>query len=230
LRDYGAIPYADWISYALVDDVTDAYQPIVTQTEQDVDEIDEEILYMHRAAVVDSTKQNAQQNGKPAAPAPRRRRRHPRKGWRAWRIWRWLQGIFDMFYAIFSFIFFCLYFVLFKAWKNILDDLFFASPDNCAHDSDCEDSDDEGKKSSSTDDGNSASAGAEVLRRVGETRKDVMTLYRLLGAKADVVKSFAKRCNEVSRVGAPRADIGMYLSDIHDHVVTMSGNLTHYER
>ncbi|KAF1817881.1 cora-domain-containing protein [Dissoconium aciculare CBS 342.82] len=148
LRDYGAIPYADWISYALVDDVTDAYQPIVTQTEQDVDEIDEEILYMHRAAVVDSTKQNAQQNGKPAAPAPRRRRRHPRK---------------------------------------------------------------------------------EVLRRVGETRKDVMTLYRLLGAKADVVKSFAKRCNEVSRVGAPRADIGMYLSDIHDHVVTMSGNLTHYE-
>jgi magnesium transporter len=135
-----------------------------------------------------------------------------------------------MFYAILSFIFFCLYFVLFKAWKNILDDLFFASPDNCAHDSDCEDSDDEGKKSSSTDDGNSASAGAEVLRRVGETRKDVMTLYRLLGAKADVVKSFAKRCNEVSRVGAPRADIGMYLSDIHDHVVTMSGNLTHYER
>jgi magnesium transporter len=57
-----------------------------------------------------------------------------------------------------------------------------------------------------------------------------MTLYRLLGAKADVVKSFAKRCNEVSRAGVPRADIGMYLSDIHDHVVTMSGNLTHYER
>jgi magnesium transporter len=233
LRDYGAIPYADWIAYALVDDVTDAYQPIVTQTEHDVDEIDSHILNMHRAAVVDQTKSADAdtQHNKPTQLPHRHRRRRPRKGWRAWRIWGWLRGIIDMFYALFSFVFFILYFILYKAWKNILDDLFFASPDNCNnYDSDCDDSDDEGKKSLSTDDGNSGSTGAEVLRRVGETRKDVMTLYRLLGAKADVVKSFAKRCNEVSRAGVPRADIGMYLSDIHDHVVTMSGNLTHYER
>ena len=67
-----------------------------------------------------------------------------------------------------------------------------------------------------------------MLRRVGEGRKKVMLLYRLLGNKADVIKGFAKRCNEKWEI-APRSDIGLYLGDIQDHILTMTSNLSHYE-
>jgi len=56
-----------------------------------------------------------------------------------------------------------------------------------------------------------------------------MGLYRLLGNKADVIKGFAKRCNEQWEV-APRSEIGLYLGDIQDHIVTMVANLNHYEK
>jgi len=39
----------------------------------------------------------------------------------------------------------------------------------------------------------------------------------------------AKRCNENWRV-APTSDIGLYLSDIQDHLITMTQNLNHYEK
>ncbi|KAF2128579.1 magnesium transporter ALR1 [Dothidotthia symphoricarpi CBS 119687] len=69
----------------------------------------------------------------------------------------------------------------------------------------------------------------EILRAVGDCRKRVMQLLRLLGGKADVIKGFAKRCNEAYSV-APRGDVGLYLSDIQDHVVTMMSNLAHFEK
>jgi len=68
-----------------------------------------------------------------------------------------------------------------------------------------------------------------VLRQVGECRKTVNSLLRLLGGKADVIKGFAKRCNEQYSI-TPRSDVGMYLSDIQDHVVTMMSNLGHFEK
>jgi magnesium transporter len=68
-----------------------------------------------------------------------------------------------------------------------------------------------------------------ILRSIGECRKRVMQLLRLLGGKADVIKGFAKRCNESYSV-APRGDVGLYLSDIQDHVVTMMSNLAHFEK
>ncbi len=52
---------------------------------------------------------------------------------------------------------------------------------------------------------------------------------RLLGGKADVIKGFAKRCNESYSV-TPRGEIGLYLGDIQDHVVTMMSNLGHFEK
>jgi magnesium transporter len=67
------------------------------------------------------------------------------------------------------------------------------------------------------------------LRRIGEVRKTVMGLMKLLGGKADVLKGFAKRCNENYRV-TPRMDIGLYLGDIQDHAVTMMSNLGHFEK
>ncbi len=67
------------------------------------------------------------------------------------------------------------------------------------------------------------------LRRIGNTRKNVMGLMRLLGGKADVLRGFTKRCNENYKV-TPRMDIGLYLGDIQDHVVTMMNNLGHCEK
>lgn len=56
-----------------------------------------------------------------------------------------------------------------------------------------------------------------------------MALLRLLGGKADVLRGFTKRCNENYQV-TPHMDIGMYLGDIQDHVVTMANNLGHCEK
>jgi magnesium transporter len=67
------------------------------------------------------------------------------------------------------------------------------------------------------------------LRTIGRIRKNVMALMRLLGGKADVLKGFTKRCNENYKV-TPRMDIGLYLGDIQDHVVTMMNNLGHFEK
>ena len=70
---------------------------------------------------------------------------------------------------------------------------------------------------------------APLLRQIGLCRKKVMSLMRLLGGKADVIKGFAKRCNEQYSV-TPRGEIGLYLGDIQDHVVTMMSNLGHFEK
>ena len=67
------------------------------------------------------------------------------------------------------------------------------------------------------------------LPRIGGLRKKVMTLMRLLGSKADVIRGFSKRCNEQYSV-TPRGDIGLYLGDIQDHVVTMMSNLAHFAK
>ena len=69
----------------------------------------------------------------------------------------------------------------------------------------------------------------QFLRRIGAVRKNTLGLMRVLGGKADVLKGFTKRCNENYK-GTPRMDIGMYLGDIQDHVVTMMTNLTHFEK
>ena len=113
---------------------------------------------------------------------------------------------------------------------------------------------------------------SNMLQRIGESRRKVMTLMRLLSGKADVIKMFAKRCqddanfeykgargrfneNDVSystlssgsRVytnmqagdiqkqhnfgnARPRAEIALYLGDIQDHIITMFQNLTAYEK
>jgi len=159
LNDYMS-PTADWISYAIIDDVTDAYAPMVQHIEDEVDEIDDEILYMHQHSGDDDSSKDANKKSNDKTVAT-------------------TQG--DM-----------------GAVKS------------------------EGEKTA-------GDSGGDMLRRVGECRKKVMGLYRLLGNKADVIKGFAKRCNEHWEV-APRSEIGLYLGDIQDHIVTMTGNLSHYEK
>jgi magnesium transporter len=141
LRDY-LILSSDWISYAIIDDITDVFQPLIQNIEDEVDEIDEAILQLHTSSD-----------------------------------------------------------------KRLQDE-----------------------KSTNMDDATTiADSSGDMLRRVGDCRKRVMSLYRLLGNKADVIKGFAKRCNERWEV-APRSEIGLYLGDIQDHIVTMTSNLSHYEK
>ncbi|GAW00791.1 manganese resistance protein mnr2 [Lentinula edodes] len=121
LKDYISVT-SDWISYALIDDITDAFGPLIQSIEYEVDSIDELVLILK-----DSTEQS------------------------------------------------------------------------------------------------------DMLRRIGTCRKKVMGLLRLMGNKADVVKGLAKRCNENWQV-APTSDIGLYLSDIQDHLITMTQSLNHYEK
>ncbi|KAF2205063.1 cora-domain-containing protein [Delitschia confertaspora ATCC 74209] len=147
LKDY-LILSADWISYGIIDDITDAYAPLIERIEEEVDEIDDAILRLHSEDSDDE--QDPEKSGG-------------------------------------------------KNW-------------------------DEKSQASSV----RQESGHNMLRRVGECRKKVMSLYRLLGNKADVIKGFAKRCNEQWNV-APRSEIGLYLGDIQDHIVTMTGNLSHYE-
>ena len=68
-----------------------------------------------------------------------------------------------------------------------------------------------------------------LLQLIGDCRKKVMSLMRLLGGKADVIKGFAKRCTQQYSV-TPRPEIGLYLGDIQDHVVTNMNNLGHFEK
>ena len=141
LSDY-LILSSDWISYAIIDDITDVFAPLIQNIEDEVDDIDDAILKLHAP-----TKDDKQYN----------------------------------------------------------------------------------EKQSEAGDGTSGESGGDMLRRVGDCRKKVMGLYRLLGNKADVIKGFAKRCNEHWEI-APRSEIGLYLGDIQDHIVTMTGNLSHYEK
>ncbi|KAH8814884.1 hypothetical protein F5884DRAFT_154722 [Xylogone sp. PMI_703] len=142
LHDY-LILSSDWISYAIIDDITDVFAPLIQNIEDEVDDIDDAILQLH------------------------------------------------------------------------------TSPDDRASFNE--------KQSQSGDSMLGVNGGGDMLRRVGDCRKKVMGLYRLLGNKADVIKGFAKRCNEHWEV-APRSEIGLYLGDIQDHIVTMTSNLSHYEK
>ncbi|KAJ9612631.1 CorA metal ion transporter [Cladophialophora chaetospira] len=144
LSDYLVLS-ADWISYAIIDDITDVYVPLITTIEEDVDAIDDLILRAFH-----ETNTLAGQSGDRDINEKRPEEEHAEV------------------------------------------------------------------------------SGIDMLIRIGECRKKVMALYRLLGNKADVIKGFAKRCNEQWEV-APKSEIGLYLGDIQDHILTMTGNLSHYE-
>jgi magnesium transporter len=154
LNDYMS-PTADWISYAIIDDITDVYAPLVQVIE------DYEILALH------SSEENSDKEAK----------------------------------------------------NGKAKELEYEKMNKVAG------SDTQSERGERT----AGDSGGDMLRRVGNCRKKVMSLYRLLGNKADVIKGFAKRCNEHWEV-APRSEIGLYLGDIQDHVATMTGNLSHYEK
>ncbi|KAG0205616.1 CorA metal ion transporter [Mortierella sp. GBA30] len=70
---------------------------------------------------------------------------------------------------------------------------------------------------------------SDMLRRIGNCRKRVMSLLRLLTGKADVIKGLIKRYE--GRIGRKNmGEIGLFMGDIQDHIITMLQNLSHYEK
>ncbi|ORX63141.1 cora-domain-containing protein [Hesseltinella vesiculosa] len=74
---------------------------------------------------------------------------------------------------------------------------------------------------------------SDMLRRIGYCRKRVMSLLRLLVAKADVVKMLIKR-GESTPCDATRptlsTEVVLFLGDVQDHLLTMLQSLNHYEK
>ena len=167
---------SDWIAYAIIDNITDAYAPLIEKIETDVDTIEDEIHGLH-------TEQPSSEKPTQQTPTPRR----PSKA------------------------------------KALLRRIKLGRSDTRG---DYEKIPTDGADEVET---SPEQTERDMLYRLGECRKKVMGLYRLLGNKADVIKGLAKRCNEQWQV-APRSDVGLFLGDIQDHIVTMTGNLTHYER
>jgi len=165
LRDYVTVS-ADWISYAIIDNITDAFAPVIHEIEEEVQDIDTENIEMHSAGLSDDSDYDDYSDDEDMG---HKLRPHKSNG----------DGT-----SIFS-----------SRTVNKYD----------------------------------VRNKGEMLRRIGECRKQVLGIMRLLGYKADVIKGFAKRCTEQWE-SAPRSEIGLYLGDIQDHIITMVQNLIHYEK
>ncbi|KAL2014658.1 hypothetical protein VTN00DRAFT_2183 [Thermoascus crustaceus] len=68
-----------------------------------------------------------------------------------------------------------------------------------------------------------------VLQQIYGCRRKIVAIRRLLDGKIDVIKSFARHCNEHFSVTAYNK-IALYFGDILDHVTTMVSNLVHFEK
>ncbi|KAI9475481.1 MAG: hypothetical protein EXX96DRAFT_573509 [Benjaminiella poitrasii] len=79
---------------------------------------------------------------------------------------------------------------------------------------------------------------SDMILRIGTCRKRVVQMVRLLGTKIDVVRGLIKRITEERQrwmddngCGQEKIypDVGLYLGDVQDHILTMLQNLSHYE-
>ncbi|KAL6452091.1 LOW QUALITY PROTEIN: SPAC17A2.14 putative metal ion transporter C17A12.14 [Candida maltosa Xu316] len=175
LKDYLTVT-ADWICYALIDDITDSFAPMIETIETEVNAIEDTILKMHSGEA--ESDDDSDDEGD-----------HHEKNVFVWR----------------------------KRSKSIVDNQSVPKL----------------SKSASSSSGSSSSKilgwkrKGDMLRRIGECRKRVMSVIRLLASKADVIKAFSKRFNDLE---TSHSEIGMYLGDIQDHIVTMLQALGHYEK
>lgn len=79
---------------------------------------------------------------------------------------------------------------------------------------------------------------SDMVLRIGTCRKKVIQMVRLLGTKVEVVRGLMKRIEERTieqellnnpNVAKIYPDVGLYLGDVQDHILTMLQNLNHYE-
>ncbi|GME74724.1 unnamed protein product [Ambrosiozyma monospora] len=211
LRDYLNVT-ADWIAYALIDDITDAYAPLIDSIEQEVNAIEDSILKMQSGSTSDDSDSDTDSDDSDYEDDDGRKRHHE-KGEQVWfkmkRRNSTVMGDNTRMRAI-------------RAANGDKTSLRSVSTRSSLRSHSTSSSSSKTKILSWKRKG-------DMLRRIGDCRRRVMSLLRLLGFKADVIKGFSKRCNEQWEV-APRSEIGMYLGDIQDHIVTMVSSLNHYEK
>lgn len=225
LRDYLTVT-SDWICYALIDDITDSFAPMIDSIEQEVNLIEDAILKMHSG---DSDSDDDSDD----SDSDDEEKDHSRNDKQ------------NIFYRR-------------QRSKSTVDNAgaisqrFGHPPSNSRAYSEISRGSisKESKKSSKSSSSKSTSSKilgwkrkGDMLRRIGECRKRVMSVLRLLGSKADVIKGFSKHFTDpvdsmavaAGRNGnmngfTPKLDIGMYVGDIQDHIVTMVQSLNHYEK
>lgn len=213
LKDYLTVS-SDWISYALIDDITDSFAPMIESIEEEVNSIEEAILRMHAG---DNDSDSEEEDSEDEVEDKKYGSTDEGNGRPGSRTGDKKENIF------------------FKRprSKSVVDKNGYRLLDGPRT-----------KTTSQTSSSRSKSYSkilgwkrkGDMLRRIGECRKRVMSVLRLLGSKADVIKGFSKRLNETelstSRKLGPqsRLEISMYLGDIQDHIITMVQLLNHYEK
>ncbi|CUM67093.1 uncharacterized protein PRCAT00004782001 [Priceomyces carsonii] len=204
LRDYLTVS-SDWLCYALIDDITDSFAPMIESIEEEVNSIEDAILKMHSGDTDLDTDSDVdleiEDEYKESNKSHLKKSREP-----------------SIFYKR-------------SRSKSIVDSRPLPKrnrPPSIIS-----------RSASSRRSTDSKSSGSKILgwkrkgdmlRRIGECRKRVMSVLRLLGSKADVIKGFSKRFRENVDSGSSKIEIGMYLGDIQDHIVTMVQSLNHYEK
>ena len=219
LKDYLNVT-SDWIAYALIDHITDAFGPMIELIEDEVYDIEDAILKMNHSGDTSSSSDtsdssdsddnityldNENDDSSDASRHLFNRRSPPRR--RKSVLSRHTTG------------------TLSSATSRSSKSSNFRSVSTRSTRS--------SRSSSSISTFNANIIGwkkkGDMLRRIGDCRKRVMSILRLLGAKADVIKGFAKRYNG-QWDPVPQTEIGMYLDDIQDHIITMVSSLNHYEK
>ncbi|KAK6456615.1 uncharacterized protein RJT20DRAFT_32452 [Scheffersomyces xylosifermentans] len=216
LRDYLTVT-SDWICYALIDDITDSFAPMIDSIEEEVNSIEDAILKMHSGGDSDddsdSDDSDADEKSEYSGPIHRGGKR--RKSDEAVINSKDKDNVF--------------------IWRK-------RSKSTVEHGIGNRFKKVTKSNSSKSSSKSSTSASSKILgwkrkgdmlRRIGECRKRVMSVLRLLGSKADVIKGFSKRFSEAMAEGnktSSKGEIGMYLGDIQDHIVTMVQSLNHYEK
>lgn len=226
LKDYLDVT-SDWIAYAIIDDITDAFAPMIELIEDEVYDIEDAILKMnHNGSDSDSDSDSDSHSDSGSSsdssdasefyhnPSAqhlyrRRRRNSPKNSIGGINIPRSVTS--GRFGGI-------------SSYSDSHSSIFTRSTSSSSSSS---------SRSSDISTFNANIIGwkkkGDMLRRIGDCRKRVMSILRLLGAKADVIKGFAKRYNGQWDT-ASHAEISMYLDDIQDHIITMVSSLNHYEK
>ena len=204
LRDFLTVS-SDWICYALIDDITDSFAPMIESIETEVNSIEDAILKMHSGDTDTDDSDLDDDDDDNRHFRPQKHHQDNNIFYRRTRSKSVVEAQGNV--GMFS--------------KGRAPQLGSSSR----------------SKSLSTSSKSTASKiigwkrKGDMLRRIGECRKRVMSVLRLLGLKADVIKGFNKRLNDQSETSlAGRSELSLYLGDILDHIVTMVQSLNHYEK
>lgn len=232
LKDHLTVS-TDWICYGLIDDITDSFAPLIDSIEQEVYLIEDQIMKLNSGDETDLDDDDDDQSS--TGLFDERRMKHNISSGNADNVFYRRQRSKSVVEA--------------SSEQKLTWRLSYRSAKYDDHDS---------RRSSKLKSHSSLSTSSsrstlsaivawkrkgDMLRRIGECRKRVMSVMRLLGTKADVIKGFSKRFSEnEALVNLPldsrsfpvrlslRNEILMYLGDIQDHIVTMVQSLNHYEK